>query len=75
MKNTEYTIDPEFIIEAKALEVYTDFKAGEIVNLPGMGEVRMDGYDPTKRKYPYLVESVKTAKRNRVCQKRIDARS
>jgi hypothetical protein len=74
MKNTKYTIGLDYEIEGKALELYTDFKAGEIVNLPGMGEVRMDGYDPTKRKYPYLVESVKTAKRNRVCQKRIDAR-
>lgn len=42
--------------ESQALELFTKFKEGDIVDIIGLGKVKLVGYKTRNRKYPFLGE-------------------
>lgn len=60
--------------EAKMLEVFTKFKENDIIRLAALGECKVVGFKSKNKKYPYIVETLHTAKRYKLSESQIDAR-
>lgn len=59
--------------EAKALELFTKFKEGDIINVRGLGKSKLVGYKARNRKYPFIVEF--SGKQYKLSQSQIDTRA
>ncbi len=61
-------------IEAQKLELFTKFKENDIIRLANLGECKVVGFKSKNRKYPYIVETLHTAKRYKLSESQIEAR-
>lgn len=57
--------------EVAAIDMFTTFKENDIIKVAQLGEVKIVGYKPRNRKYPYIVETVKGGKRYKLSETQV----